>query len=220
MKQSENKPITYIGLMNRFWRLDDKLQFSSAATRLYFFLLDHANKLHWQDAFYYSDFRLRGNVGIASAETFRKARKELKEAGLIDFRAGGRGKGVRSFYTVTDANIQQILSKKTVREIAEEVNEHRQETAAPAREAEITVQEQPESNQIAESNPVEKPRNKDGLNRFLKEIYAQKDDAELIKRLSNFGEIGHPVWKLIAEVRNSNGQIKRPAKFIISRLTA
>lgn len=213
MKPITQTPTTYLGLVNRFWKINETAMFSQAAISLYFSLLNYANKTYWQDAFYYSDLRLRASVGINSQETFRKARRELKNAGLIDFRAGGKGKGVKSFYTVTGANLETILSKKTAKEIVEEVQAHQAETPSPITEPEQQIEIQPQPKE-------EKPRNTDGLLRFLDEIHATKEDAELILELSNRGEIGHAVWKYISEVRGSNGAIKKPARFIISRLTA
>jgi hypothetical protein len=62
-----------------------------------------------------------------------------------------------------------------------------------------------------------KKRNYDLLLDFLKEYnFTPAMQAQIIV-LSNYGEIGHPVWKLIYEVRN-NSKIKMPREFVISRL--
>lgn len=51
------RPVTYIGLINRFWRLDETYQFSTSETRVYFYLLKVANTLAWPAIFKHSDVR-------------------------------------------------------------------------------------------------------------------------------------------------------------------
>lgn len=61
-------------------------------------------------------------------------------------------------------------------------------------------------------------RNWDGLKKWLVKINATKEQANQIITLSNYGEIGTPVWKLFAEITNSEGKIKQPVMFVLSRL--
>lgn len=62
-------------------------------------------------------------------------------------------------------------------------------------------------------------RNFDGLREKLKSLGASPADAKRILALSNFGQIGHPVWAAFAELRNAiPGAIKSPVRFIMSRL--
>lgn len=214
MKQTENKPISYIGLVNKFWKMHDAIQFTPAAISLYFYLLNHANKLYWQDAFFYADSRLRANLGLSPAK-FRAARKELQDASLLDFAPGGNGHAVKSYYTVTGCNIKTYLKSKTPRQIAEEVKEHLETEAQPAETMVI-----PEEPAQVQTPTTQKKCNTDGLARFLNEIRCPHETIARIMTLSNNGEIGHPIWKLISEVRSSNGAIKKPVSFILSRLTA
>lgn len=60
-------------------------------------------------------------------------------------------------------------------------------------------------------------RNYGGLLESLRLFKASNVEMSQIILLSNYGEIGHPVWKYIAEVRN-NSKIQMPARFILSRL--
>ena len=61
-------------------------------------------------------------------------------------------------------------------------------------------------------------RNWDGLKIWLLKIRATKEQANEIIGLSNFGEIGTPIWKLFSEITNAGGTIKQPVAFILSRL--
>lgn len=59
-------------------------------------------------------------------------------------------------------------------------------------------------------------RNYKGL---LEQIRNYPPDAQAqIILLSNYGEIGHPVWGLFHQIVNSGGKIKLPAQFVLSRL--
>jgi hypothetical protein len=62
-------------------------------------------------------------------------------------------------------------------------------------------------------------RNWEGLQRILSNLKGStKSEINTIIRLSNFGQIGHPVWRLISEITNSESKLHSPAAFIISRL--
>lgn len=73
--------------------------------------------------------------------------------------------------------------------------------------------------------PDEPPAFQDGIKRnysgLLVELrrYAIPDGqlAQIIL-MCNYGEIGHPVWKLVAQLRDLGGKIKMPGQFILSRL--
>lgn len=60
-------------------------------------------------------------------------------------------------------------------------------------------------------------RNYEGLLEFLRQYkFAPSQQAQVIIHC-NYGEIGHPVWGLIKEIRD-NPKIKMPQMFLISRL--
>lgn len=61
-------------------------------------------------------------------------------------------------------------------------------------------------------------RNWDGFKTHMRKYNCSEYDFKKLVAISNYGEIGHPVWGLIAEVRNSNGKINQPVRFIISKL--
>ncbi|WP_281816150.1 DUF4373 domain-containing protein [Parabacteroides goldsteinii] len=71
-------------------------------------------------------------------------------------------------------------------------------------------------------NKIETPpsngakRNYEALVRILTGFNIPADDFNRICELSNNGEIGHPVWTAMQHVKDSNGKIRMPGKYIIS----
>lgn len=61
-------------------------------------------------------------------------------------------------------------------------------------------------------------RNWDGFKSHMKKYNCSEYDFKRLVAISNYAEIGHPIWELISEVRNSNGKINQPVRFIISKL--
>ena len=94
----------YIDLINGFWLIDEQKEFTPNETRLYFFLLHLANRFFWKmEWFEYGDEKMQATVGI-SAGVLRTARKNLKEASLIDFVAGGQGYRIKTRYRILIPN--------------------------------------------------------------------------------------------------------------------
>ncbi len=85
-------------LINNFWRLDEQLNFTGNETRLYFFLLHVANRSRWPEWIEYADKRLAANANI-SLQVLKSARRQLKEAGLLDYVPGG-GFRVKTKYQI------------------------------------------------------------------------------------------------------------------------
>ena len=63
----------------------------------------------------------------------------------------------------------------------------------------------------------EKPRNVQGLLAALKPFNLTSPELEEVLQLSGHGELGNPVWAIIAEIRTSK-RIKMPRLFLLSRL--
>lgn len=61
-------------------------------------------------------------------------------------------------------------------------------------------------------------RSFDGLIRSLRSFQIEPDDQYAIICLSNYGAIGHPVWKVLSDMHGTT-YIKSPGKFILSKLT-
>lgn len=67
-------------------------------------------------------------------------------------------------------------------------------------------------------NPAEPKRNTPGLLYNLEQLKIDARQCEKICELCNYGEIGHPIWQLFADIRRSKGRITMPGHFILSRL--
>jgi hypothetical protein len=64
-----------------------------------------------------------------------------------------------------------------------------------------------------------KKRNLSGLINFLQRHNILTDEILEICKLSNYAEIGNPVWTLCTLLDESNGKIRMPGKFLLSRLS-
>ncbi|RCH53925.1 hypothetical protein DJ568_15410 [Mucilaginibacter hurinus] len=82
--------MNYILLINNFWRIHEGDPVGTVAGYLYFHLLDVCNKQNWRNPFKRQNTRVCGDIGITSP-TLLKARNELKQRGLIDFKSRGKG---------------------------------------------------------------------------------------------------------------------------------
>ena len=92
----------YFEAINRFWAKDAEYHFSDRETAFYFYLLNVCNSTHWKNPFGLSNHMTMAKFGWGKT-SFDRARSRLKDAGLIDFRAGiGRGNIYR--YIIKDGN--------------------------------------------------------------------------------------------------------------------
>ncbi|GHU98862.1 hypothetical protein FACS1894159_01980 [Bacteroidia bacterium] len=85
-------------LFANFWRLDDQQSFSHSETRLYFFLLNVANRSFWAEWIEYPDKKMSANANM-SLQVLKSARDNLKSAELLDFVVGG-GFRVKTKYQI------------------------------------------------------------------------------------------------------------------------
>lgn len=93
--------MSYIDLVNRFWLLDSQEPFSPVETRLYFFLLNMANRSGWGNPFPVSNPALAMSLGC-SANTMDKARRQLLARGLLNIEAGGCNGRRTTRYTIPE----------------------------------------------------------------------------------------------------------------------
>ena len=249
MEQKILRPVTYIGLINRFWRLDETYQFSTSETRVYFYLLKVANTLAWPATFKHSDVRAAAACGV-SLPVFKAARKALAEAGLIQYIAGGAGHAKKTEYHFTGCedctedprlNCRVACSKpleepvkKSVENVpvTADLGERKQlPNSAPYNSINTRLDKDHIRSEEGDGNfdlhldpeklPIPndgEPRNTSGLIRNLRQLQASDKEISALLHISDFGKIGHPIWALIFEAKNSNGAIKQPVRFIYSRL--
>ena len=95
-------------LLSNFWRVDEQKNFSGNETRLYFFLIHLANRSYWAEWIEFADKKLIANIGI-SLQVLKSARERLKDAGLLEFVAGG-GYRVKTKYQILAPNSTLKLS--------------------------------------------------------------------------------------------------------------
>ena len=60
------------------------------------------------------------------------------------------------------------------------------------------------------------PRNLDGLRENLRLWHVPLPEQYAIVLKSNFGAIGHPLWKGFYALRASHGKIRQPGKYLLS----
>lgn len=89
-------------LLDNFWRVDEQKNFSGNETRLYFFLVDLANRSFWKEWIEYPNDRLIANANI-SLQVLKSGRERLKEADLLDYVSGG-GHRVKTKYRILTPN--------------------------------------------------------------------------------------------------------------------
>ncbi len=102
--------MNYIELINLFWRSDDAEGVGAVATRLYFALLNIANRNRWQGEIVIGDKHLSALVGV-SLNTFKLARSDLHKRDLIAFSVGGKGRKDKTRYKVGCQDRSQEESK-------------------------------------------------------------------------------------------------------------
>lgn len=59
-------------------------------------------------------------------------------------------------------------------------------------------------------------RNLDGLLFNLKQFHIPPQEQYAIILKSNFGAIGHPLWKGFYALRESHGKIRQPGRYLLS----
>ena len=81
--------MTYLELINNFWQEFGNKGMQPNDVLLYFYLLDHCNRISWQNPFSLTNKNLMLMLEF-SEKTLIGARSRLKERGLIDFEKGDR----------------------------------------------------------------------------------------------------------------------------------
>lgn len=101
--EGENK-VTYIDLINSFWDSATTNPLSTGQVSLYFALLHVCNRSYWTEWFQAPNQVLSVLTGL-SRSGILKARNELKQRGLVDFRERGTK---ATLYKITMADSKQV----------------------------------------------------------------------------------------------------------------
>lgn len=82
--------MSYIDLINNFWKVDVEYSFTGNEAKLYFFLIHTSNSLGWRNTIRlsYRQISLGANLGV---NTIKSARNKLEQAGLISWKEGKSG---------------------------------------------------------------------------------------------------------------------------------
>ena len=103
--------MTYIDLINRFWKVHEGNSFSAVEIGLYFKLLDISNKMRWEkEKLYIPMMRLQVELDACKSSILR-ARKRLEEADLIVVQSG-HGNRQAAGYQIT--GVDDIVQKNGV----------------------------------------------------------------------------------------------------------
>jgi len=92
--------MTYIGYLNRFWSAHEEYMFPATAIAFYVYLLNECNKRNWKMPFACSTIVACEKLRI-SKQTLTTSRKQLAEAGFIEF-TDGRSRYTPSKYTLLE----------------------------------------------------------------------------------------------------------------------
>lgn len=95
--------MTYIELINRFWKIDSQVQFTGNETKLYFALLDIANSLYWKQKNLSIPNSTLINCIRCSKPTLLQARKKLVECNLIAYKHG-QNKRIAPIYRIIESD--------------------------------------------------------------------------------------------------------------------
>ena len=83
--------MTYIELINRFWKEDLVKSFPPVDTKLYLYLVQQCNIRGWRNPFELPTKAIEVALGL-DRKQIQAAKKRLKERGMIDYQDGNRGK--------------------------------------------------------------------------------------------------------------------------------
>lgn len=105
--------MTYIELINKFWKVDNEGRFTPNERSVYFTLLKKCNELGWKPEFNESNEYL-AMLSDMSVDSMRRARTVLQERGLINFTHGDgrRNMTIYSIIGVKGAKPATLYSEK------------------------------------------------------------------------------------------------------------
>lgn len=113
--------MTYIDLINHFWRTRQTTDFTATEVDFYFTLLNECNLRGWENPFECSNKKISAVMDI-SEKSLISVRNRLKQKGMIDFEAGQRRKK-SPVYTILNCNkVSKEVSKRVSYKVSKEVS--------------------------------------------------------------------------------------------------
>lgn len=192
--------MTYMELMNRFWKIDIEAAFSCTESKLYFALLDIANSFHWEK----DELSLPVNLLLVKVNCSKKslftARKKLEAYGLIHVTKGERNARA-ACYKIMDVSTSETSkyttakkkdpSKDTVQPLNPETLEELKTEPNPAHFP--TPYRRKEKEEEKENTIIDKKINKDSSSSSMKSVdYDEETCREIIK---SYNAICHDLIK-------------------------
>lgn len=221
--------MSYINLINDFWDQNEIQIFKPGEQRLYFYLLKVFNKSGWKRQVNRTNAFIQGELGM-SYSSLKRTRDGLKERGLIDFRSQQGKKDVT--YSLQPLPEENVPSNETTTGAGDRSGITTQPPSrirnqgyrAGVRTSRTGSSPPPSSSPSGIYDPDgDHPpddgvsRNWNDLKRNLNELGVPLSDYQKIVQLSDYGRVGHPVWKAFHEIsrkKGTRGAIERPGPWI------
>ena len=179
----------YIKEMNAFYDLDMANQLTPNAISLYFALLNIANKLYWKADFTVSNLTLQSRSGIADRKTLDRARNQLIQKGLIDYKPSGKVNQAGS-YTVIGC-VGQLVGKNATQNATQDGTQDGTQNGTQNATQNDPINKQNKNktkqnktyNNIPPSNPPKKKPDKKLYGEFV-----ELTEEEYARLLADYGE--------------------------------
>lgn len=176
--------MNYITIINAFWDLATTNPLSTGQVSLYFALLHVCNKSNWTEWFQAPNQVLSVLTGL-SRSGILKARNELKQKGLIDFKERGTK---ATLYKLIIANSKQE-SKQAERTIANSTQDSTQKSAQDSKQAGSTIANSKQDS-VQDSTQVGKQVGVQNSTPLDKQRHKQKQNEKDKPPISPIGQLG------------------------------
>ncbi len=177
----------YIKEMNAFYDLDMANQLTPNAISLYFALLNIANKLYWKADFTVSNLTLQSRSGIADRKTLDRARNQLIQKGLIDYKPSGKVNQAGS-YTIIGC-VGQLVGKNATQNATQDGTQNGTQDGTQSVPQNDPINKQNKNktkqNKTYSNNPPINPPKKD---KKLYGEFVELTEAEYARLLADYGE--------------------------------
>ncbi|MEE0975085.1 MAG: hypothetical protein UH853_05165 [Muribaculaceae bacterium] len=111
--------MNYISLLNKFWIAHESERFSPCEMAMYFYLLKRFNDARWPDELSVSLESITLGTGTHK-QTILNARKHLADVGLIDIKAGKKGRGSCATFSLKNVQLNGTKIDHLIRHFNEE----------------------------------------------------------------------------------------------------
>ena len=111
--------MNYISLLNKFWIAHESERFTPCEMAMYFYLLKRFNDARWPDELSVSLESITLGTGTHK-QTILNARKHLADVGLIDVKAGKKGRGSCATFSLKNVQLNGTKIDHLIRHFNEE----------------------------------------------------------------------------------------------------